>query len=74
MPVTMEDFLKHVQKSAQTGLEKLRYDWLPECCAIIDMRRDEVEKWMPQDDEVKTTNSDMLLILYQMTYFWTGPN
>ncbi|KAL4226016.1 hypothetical protein ACF0H5_014003 [Mactra antiquata] len=51
MPVTMEDFLKHVQKSTKAGVEKMRYEWLPECCAIVDMKREEVEKWMPQDDE-----------------------
>ncbi|XP_053376707.1 dynein axonemal heavy chain 3-like [Mercenaria mercenaria] len=52
MPITMEDFLKHVQESTKAGVEKLRYDWLPECCAIVDMRREEVEQWMPQDNEV----------------------
>ena len=53
MPVTMENFLEHVEKSTSDGVNKLRYDWLPECCAIIDMRRDDVEKWMPQEDEVR---------------------
>ena len=52
MPVTMEDFLKHVEQSTTSGVEKLRNDWLPECCAIVDMRREEVEQWMPQDNEV----------------------
>ena len=60
MPVTMENFLEHVEKSTSDGVNKLRYDWLPECCAIIDMRRDDVEKWMPQEDEVR------LLVLQEL--------
>ena len=62
MPVTMENFLEHVEKSTSDGVNKLRYDWLPECCAIIDMRRDDVEKWMPQEDEVR------LLVLQELTF------
>ena len=56
MPITMEHFLEHVEQSTTDGVNKLRYDWLPECCAIIDMRREEVEEWMPKDDEVSCPN------------------
>ena len=58
MPVTMENFLEHVEKSTTKGVNTLRYDWLPECCAIIDMRRDDVEKWMPEDNEVHVLCND----------------
>ncbi|KAH3881436.1 hypothetical protein DPMN_005362, partial [Dreissena polymorpha] len=52
MPVTMETFLQHVQRSTKVGVSHLENDWLPECCGIVDLRREEVEQWMPQDDEV----------------------
>ena len=55
MPVTMESFMKHVERSSTEGVKVLRDMWLPECCAIVDMRRDQVESWMPQDDEVGTS-------------------
>lgn len=56
MPVTMESFFKHVQTSSNDGLEKLKMEWLPECCEIVDSRREEVEAWMPQDDMVSLLN------------------
>ncbi|XP_069141245.1 dynein axonemal heavy chain 3-like isoform X4 [Argopecten irradians] len=50
MPVTMETFLKHVQNSSTSGATLLRNQWLQECCDLVDSQRDEVERWMPQDD------------------------
>ena len=47
--------MKHVERSSTEGVKVLRDMWLPECCAIVDMRRDQVESWMPQDDEVGTS-------------------
>ncbi|XP_052779096.1 dynein axonemal heavy chain 3-like isoform X2 [Mya arenaria] len=51
MPITMQGFLSHVQESTMRGVTHLRDDWLPESCAIMDMRREEVELWMPHDAE-----------------------
>lgn len=74
MPITMEEFLKHVEKSTKAGVEKLRFDWLPECCAIVDMKREEVEKWMPQDNDVSHAYLLDLLVILKLSFcflpFW----
>lgn len=67
MPITMENILKHVQQSTNEGVKKLRDDWLPECCAIVDMRREEVESWMPQNDEVRFDMNNLAVVSFQLS-------
>ena len=52
MPVTMETFIDHVKASSKKGAEILSTQWVAECCAIIDDRRDMIEGIMPSDDQV----------------------
>lgn len=52
MPVTMETLVQHVTDSSEAGAQQLRDEWIPECCRIVDELRDEVEAWMPMDDNV----------------------
>lgn len=49
MPLTMENFYKNIKQSSKAASEKLRYQWLPEVCEIVDNHRETVEEWMPQD-------------------------
>ena len=55
MPVTMEMFVDHVKQSSAAGAERLKKEWIPECCQIIDSKRDDIEAWMPMDDPVSIT-------------------
>ena len=48
----METFIEHVKASSARGAETLRKEWIPECCQIIDAKRDDIEAWMPLDDPV----------------------
>ena len=52
MPVTMETFIDHVKASSKKAAEILNTQWVAECCAIIDDRRDMIEGIMPTDDQV----------------------
>ena len=52
MPVTMENMLESVEASSTAGAEMFVQQWLPECSDIIDKHRDQVESWMPEEDQV----------------------
>ena len=74
MPVTMETFLEHVSASSKQAAQVLRTQWLPECCRIVDDQRDEVEKWMPEDDSVRcNTQISHLCKSSCKTYHPMGP-
>ncbi|XP_055958183.1 dynein axonemal heavy chain 3 [Patella vulgata] len=51
MPITMEEFLKHVQTSSKEGARYLRKTWLNDCCDIVDELRDDVEAMMPKHNQ-----------------------
>ena len=48
----MEDMLDSVKISSEKGAEMFVQEWLPECSDIIDKHRDQVENWMPDEDQV----------------------
>jgi hypothetical protein len=49
MPLTVEDFLKHVQESSKEGFRVLSQQWLHECCDIVDDYREEIESMTPRN-------------------------
>jgi len=68
MPITMQQFVQHVTESTQRGVAHLRDDWLPESCAIMEVNREEVEKWMPQDDEVRKSFNFYLFFIFWFSF------
>ncbi|XP_065937642.1 dynein axonemal heavy chain 3 isoform X7 [Magallana gigas] len=58
MPLTMENFYKNIKQSSKAASEKLRYQWLPEVCEIVDNHRETVEEWMPQDSVQRMKKMD----------------
>ncbi|XP_062599902.1 dynein axonemal heavy chain 3-like [Saccostrea cucullata] len=58
MPLTMVNFYKNVKQSSLAAAERLRYEWLPEVCEIVDSHRDTVEDWMPQDSGLRMKKMD----------------
>ena len=62
MPVTMEKFVQHVRQSATATAHKLRTQWVDHCCDVINTYRDDIERWMPQDNEV----SELIIVFYEI--------
>ncbi|ESO88893.1 hypothetical protein LOTGIDRAFT_125424 [Lottia gigantea] len=52
MPITMEEFVQHVEKSSKDGARYLRKTWIEDCCDIVDNYRDDIESMMPKDNQV----------------------
>lgn len=49
MPLTPEAFLEHIKNTTKQTREILMNDWLEECADMIDDERDEIERWMPEN-------------------------
>ena len=49
MPLTPEAFLDHIKNTTKQTREILMNDWLEECADMIDDERDEIERWMPEN-------------------------
>ena len=49
MPLTMDDFVKDVQKSCNTCRNILVNKWIPECCDVINKYKDDIEQGILDD-------------------------
>ncbi|XP_033642613.1 dynein heavy chain 3, axonemal-like [Asterias rubens] len=58
MPLTMEAFLDHVESSSKKGREILDKEWMSECTAIVGRNQDEIERWMPVDEDTRMKHMD----------------
>ncbi|XP_038073730.1 dynein heavy chain 3, axonemal-like isoform X4 [Patiria miniata] len=58
MPLTMDAFLAHVKASSLKGRQTLLNEWVLECSSIIRSNQDEIERWMPNDEDVRMDHMD----------------
>ncbi|XP_022099330.1 dynein heavy chain 3, axonemal-like isoform X3 [Acanthaster planci] len=58
MPLSMDAFLGHVKASSLRGREVLLNDWIADCSAIVERNRDEIERWMPNDEVARMDHMD----------------
>ncbi|XP_078276213.1 dynein axonemal heavy chain 3-like [Rhinoraja longicauda] len=50
-PFTLDQLIDQVTMVTKTRVTTLRDQWLTDCCEIIGENREQVESWMPQDDQ-----------------------
>ncbi|XP_030856161.1 dynein heavy chain 3, axonemal-like [Strongylocentrotus purpuratus] len=58
MPLTPEVFLDHIKNTTKQTREILMNDWLEECADMIDDERDEIERWMPENQDGRMAQMD----------------
>ncbi|XP_028407226.1 dynein heavy chain 3, axonemal-like [Dendronephthya gigantea] len=58
MPLSIAEFSRLVSESSQTAVQHLKEVWIPSCAKLISEKREDVEAWMPQDEEERLRRMD----------------
>ena len=64
MPLTMEAVRESVVETSKKGADLLLNEWIPECCDIVDEKRDLVEGWMPEAEEGEVSCKNKCAIVH----------